>query len=145
MFEVNLYAIRNANPLTCRNFQGNLQKKSKNSHAFKFSCRLLSCSLHFAKGRWIIPVQFSKIFWSSFRVLRIEQSSTSVYSLFMAPNKEKYKSNLVQILPYPTTAYFLFVFAGFEITMKNHCDGDIFGHSFRLQSLKLCPNISPSQ
>ena len=28
---------------------------------------------------------------------------------------------------------------------KNHCDGDIFEHSFRLQILKLCSNISPSQ
>ena len=33
-------------------------------------------------------------------------------------------------------------FAGFDITMKNHCDGDIFEHSFRLQSQKLCSNIS---
>ena len=33
----------------------------------------------------------------------------------------------------------------FEITMKKHCDRDIFEYSFRLQSLKLCLNISPSQ
>ena len=35
--------------------------------------------------------------------------------------------------------------SGFEITKKNHCDGEIFEHSFRLRSLKLCSNISPSQ
>ena len=33
----------------------------------------------------------------------------------------------------------------FGITIKNHCDGDIFEHSFRLQSLKLFSNISLSQ
>ena len=27
--------------------------------------------------------------------------------------------------------------SGLEITKKNHCDGDIFEHSFRLQSLLL--------
>ena len=31
--------------------------------------------------------------------------------------------------------------AGFEITMTNHCDGDILEHSFRLPSLKLYSNI----
>ena len=34
--------------------------------------------------------------------------------------------------------------SGLEITKKNHCDGDIFEHSFRLQNLKLC-HISSSQ
>ena len=29
-------------------------------------------------------------------------------------------------------------------TKENDCEGDIFKHSFRLQNLKLCSNISPS-
>ena len=33
---------------------------------------------------------------------------------------------------FSNTACITILHAGFEITMKNHCDGDIFEHSFRL-------------
>ena len=33
----------------------------------------------------------------------------------------------------------------FEILMKNQCDGDIYEHTFMLQSLTPCSNISPTQ
>ena len=37
---------------------------------------------------------------------------------------------------------FLLISAGFEITKKNHCDGDIFKHSFRLPVLELERGLS---
>ena len=32
-------------------------------------------------------------------------------------------------------------YTGFQIMKKNHCDGDIFEHSFRLRSLKPCTKL----